>query len=135
MGKTKKSSERGNRRHRAEFKVEMAERMLAGENVNALSQQYRLARSMMYRWRDAFRERGAAGLQASAGRPPGGRGRPPQPGEGGEEKLQRRIAELERKVGRQAMENEFLRRVFKRVSELPRVPERGASASTPKSDG
>ena len=135
MEKTKNSSERGNRRHSAEFKIEIAERMLAGENVKALSKQYRLARSMMYRWRDAFRERGVAGLQASTGRPPGRRSRSPQPGESGEEKLQHRIAELERKVGRQAVENDFLRRVFKRVSELPRVPERGASASTPKSDG
>ena len=58
MEKTKNSSERGNRRHSAEFKIEIAERMLAGENVKALSKQYRLARSMMYRWRDAFRERG-----------------------------------------------------------------------------
>ena len=44
MEKTKNSSEREKRRHSAEFKIEIAERMLAGENVKALSKQYRLAR-------------------------------------------------------------------------------------------
>ena len=124
MEKTKNSSERGNRRHSAEFKIEIAERMLAGENVKALSKQYRLARSMMYRWRDAFRERGVAGLQASTGRPPGRRSRSPQPGESGEEKLQHRIAELERQ-GRPASRGE---RFFKeslqasqRVATSPRA--------------
>ena len=45
----------------------LAERMLAGENVISLSRQHNLSRNMMYRWRNAYRERGAAGLQALVG--------------------------------------------------------------------
>ena len=135
MGRAKKTGEKANRRHSAEFKIEIAERMLAGENVSALSQQHGLPRSMMYRWRDAFREQGAAGLKGSPGRPPGGIARASRPGESTEEKLRRRIAELEQMVGRQAVQMEFLRGVFKRVSKLPKARGRGDDASTPKSDG
>ena len=135
MGKANESTEREHRRYRVEFKVEIAERMLAGENVTSLSQQHSLPRSMMYRWRDAFRERGAVGLQRSAGRPPGSSAGSPRPGGSPEEKLRRRIAKLEQKVGRQALENDFLGRVFKQVSELPKARGRGDNASTSKSDG
>jgi transposase-like protein len=133
MGKTKKGA--GPRQHSAEFKIEIAKRMLAGECSAALAQQHGLARSMMYRWRDAYRKDGAAGLERRVGRPPGSSPPSVRLGEMTEDKLRRRIAELERKVGRQAMENDFFRRVFKRVGELPQAPGRGSNASTPKSDG
>jgi len=135
MGKVKKGTEKANRRHSAEFKIEIAERMLAGENVSALGEQHGLPRSMMYRWRDTYREEGAGGLRRSAERPPGAVARAPRPGESIEERLRRRIAELERTVGRHAVQVEFLTGVFKRVSELPKTRGRGDDASTPKSDG
>jgi len=59
------------RRHSHEFRVEIARRMLNGECVKALSEQHRLPRSMMYRWRDAYRKDGPEGLQRPIGRPPG----------------------------------------------------------------
>jgi len=46
--------QRRNRFHRPEFRVEIVERMQAGENLAALASQYGLARSMMYRWRDTY---------------------------------------------------------------------------------
>ena len=135
MGKAKKSTVKENRRHSAEFKIEIAERMLAGENVAALSEQHSLPRSMMYRWRDAYGKEGAAGLQRPVGRPPGGLARTPRRGESTEEKLRRRNAQLERMLGQKTVEVEFLRAVFKRVSELPKAHGRGDDASIPKSDG
>lgn len=136
MARTEKSGTvEGVRRHSVEFKIEIAQRMLAGESSAALSRQYRLPRSMMYRWRNAYREHGASGLRKRVGRPLGRSPASLNSGGAAEEKLRRRIAELEQKVGRQAVENDFLRRVFKRVSELPKVRGRGGNASTPKSEG
>ena len=135
MGKTKKEPKKGQRRHSVEFKMEIAERMLAGKNVVALAAQHELARSMMYRWRDAYRKEGRTGLARPRGRPPGS-GRPRQAsGRTGEEKLRQEVAELERLVGQQAAEIAFFRGVFKRLDELPKTPRRGGKASTPNSDG
>ena len=135
MGKEKKEPEPGRRRHAVEFKVKIAERMLAGENVAALAAQHELPRSMMYRWREAYRKEGRAGLARPRGRPPGG-GKPVRaPGQSAEEKLREQVAELERLVGRQAAEIAFFRGVFKRLDERPPAPRRGGKASTPKSNG
>ena len=94
------------RQHSAEFRISIAERMLAGENVAMLSREYDLPRSMMYRWRDAYRERGPAGLSGGPGRRPT-RSVPLKAGNGAEEQLRNRIAELERTVGRQSVQIDF----------------------------
>jgi transposase-like protein len=118
----------------AEFRIEVAGRICNGESVSALSGELSIKRSVLYRWRDAFLKDGAVGLRKAVGRPPG---------EGGQKQLlpsatpleqaQQRIAELERKVGQQELENDFLRRAFKRVEELRRKKsDSGATASTPK---
>ena len=116
-----------------EFKESVARRMLNGESVSALHHELQIKRSVLYRWRDAFRKEGAAGLQRVKGRPPGVP-KPPRPaGEPGAAAA-RRIAELERKVGQQALDLDFFRRAFKRVNELRRKQAAsGATASTPKS--
>lgn len=127
-----------NRRHTTEFKIEIAQRMLAGESSAALSRQHGIARSMMYRWRNAYRDEGPAGLRKQSGRPPRNGLSPSgelSKASTTEQQLRRQIAELERQLGRKAVENEFLRRVFKRVSELPKAQPRGGKASTPKSGG
>jgi transposase-like protein len=124
------------RRHRPEFRVEIATRMLAGENVSALSEKYQLPRSMMYRWRDALRREGAGGLSRPLGRPPGAAGPPAQTRPGSsvaEQRLRQQIAGLERKVGQQAVEIEFFRGVFKRLEELPKASQHGGAPYTRKS--
>lgn len=123
------------RRHSAEFRVEIAQRMLAGECVMALSKRYSLPRSMMYRWRDAYQHGGPAALSGAVGRRSGAAG-PVAPAAKGdvEQRLRREVAELQRKVGQQAVEIDFFRRVFKRVEELPKANRRGGGASTPRSD-
>ncbi len=116
------------RQHSREFRIEIVERMLAGEKVMALSQQHGLARSMMYRWRDAYRRQGASGMskaakaaykQAKAG--------------DSEQKLRERIAQLERTIGRQTVEIDFFKGVFKRLKESPQAQPRGDKASTRRS--
>lgn len=123
------------RKHTLEFRVEIVERMLAGENVSALSKQYGLARSMMYRWRDTYRGQGAGGLARASGRSVPAQA--PQPGVAEpvqtEQKLRRRIAELERTIGRQAVEIDFFKGVFKRLKESPKAQRRGEEASTRRS--
>lgn len=113
-----------------EFKKGVAQRILQGESVSALHGEYQIKRSVLYRWRDVYRQEGAAGLQRPVGRPPGVRN-PRRPAASPEEEAGRRIAELERKIGQQALDLDFLRRAFKRVKELRRKnAERGATAST-----
>jgi len=54
-----------------EFKERVARRMLNGASVSALHHELQIKRSVLYRWRDAYRKEGAAGLQRVKGRPPG----------------------------------------------------------------
>jgi transposase-like protein len=117
-----------------EFKERVARRMLAGESVSALHHELQIKRSVLYRWRDAYRKEGVAGLQRVGGRPPGVLNPPRPAGEPGAAAA-RRIAELERKIGQQALDLDFFRRAFKRVNELRRKPvEPGATASTERSE-
>jgi transposase-like protein len=102
-----------------EFRVAVAERLLNGESASALSGELQIKRSVLYRWRDRYRKEGAEGLNRPRGRPPGTvsqpgrRKRPVQAAGAGDSK----IAELERRLGQLALENDFLRKAFKRVKE------------------
>lgn len=125
------------RRHTAAFRTEIVEKMVSGINVTALAKLHKLPRSMMYRWREAYRNQGPAGLEGVQGRPPkktsSVRKTAPRQPVSVEERLRERIAELERKVGQQAVEIDFFRGVFKRLEELPKAKRRGGAASTPRS--
>ena len=117
-----------------EFKESVARRMLDGESVTALHHELQIKRSVLYRWRDAYRKAGVAGLQRARGRPPGVPN-PPRPAANAEDAAARRIAELERKIGQQALDLDFFRRAFKRVKELRRKDAApGATASTERSE-
>lgn len=123
-----------NRVFSLEFKKAAAQRLLNGEGVSALHHELQIRRNVLYRWRDAYRKDGAAGLQRPVGRPPGGLS-PARPAAGPEEVTARRVAELERKVGQQAMDLDFFREAFKRVKESRRkntAP--GGTASTKRSE-
>ena len=123
-----------NRVFTKEFKAGVAQRIVNGESVSALHQEFQIKRSVLYRWRDAYRKEGAAGLQRSPGRPPGVPN-PPRPVAGPAEAAARRVAELERKIGQQALDLDFLRRAFKRVKESRRNNTAvGATASTERSE-
>lgn len=122
-----------NRVFSQEFKVAVARRVLNGESVSSLHHELHIKRSVLYRWRDAYRKEGAAGLQRPVGRPPG-IPNPPRPAASPEEAATRRTAELERKIGQQALDIDFFRRAFKCVKESRRKNvETGATASTGRS--
>ena len=123
-----------NRVFTKEFKEGVAQRILKGESVSVLHQEFQIKRSVLYRWRDAYRKDGAAGLQRPVGRPPGVPN-PPRVVASPEEIAARRVAELERKIGQQTVDLDFLRRAFKRVKESRRKnAEAGATASTERSE-
>ena len=108
-----------------EFKLGIIRRLLAGENVSALGRELKLSRKDLYAWRDRFLAGGPQALR--------GRGRPPRaasgaaapammraPPDGSGEALaaaQRRVAELERKIGQQALEIDFLKGCLQRIEE------------------
>ena len=122
-----------NRVFSLEFKKAVAQRMLNGESVSALHHELHIRRNVLYRWRDAYRKDGAAGLERPVGRPPGVTSPPRQVA--APEAAARRVAELERKIGQQAMDLEFFRKAFKRVKESRRKNTgTGGTASTKPSE-
>jgi transposase-like protein len=111
--------------------------MLAGENVSALSRELEVLRKDLYVWRDRFRAGGPEALR-SRGRPRKMALRepppdpPPDPARMRElTSARRRIADLERKVGRQQVELDFFQRALRQVREARRpTGAPGATAST-----
>jgi transposase-like protein len=106
--------------------------MLSGENVRALSRILEVSRSQLYRWLEQYREQGVERLR--------GPGRPRLEEvvrllETPAEEASERIAELERKVGQQSLEVDFLRRAFEHVKGLRQPSIRlGETASTERSE-
>lgn len=107
-----------------EFKTAAVQRMLAGENVSALAKELDVLRKDLYVWRDRYCRGGPAAL---APRQPGPRPKSVTlaakaavlasagPGPAGDalSRAQARIAELEQKVGRQALELDFFQRALR----------------------
>ena len=122
-----------NRVFSLEFKKDVVQRILNGESVSTLRHELDIKRTVLYRWRDVYRKEGAKGLERPVGRPPGV-ATAPRPAANTGEAVKRRICELERKIGQQAMDLEFFRKAFKRVKASRRKnTESGETASTERS--
>jgi transposase len=116
------------------FRLQVVQRIMGGESVTKLHHELDIKRSILYRWTDAYRKKGAAGLDQKRGRPPGVRNPAGEPGISEEESLREQVAALERKVGQQALQLDFFQRAFKRVKESNQASRSaGATASTRKS--
>jgi len=101
-----------------EYKLAALQRMLAGENVSALARELGVRRKYLYQWRERFRAGGPLALRSRA---------PPD----ALTTAQRRIAELERKVGQQQVELDFFQRALRQVREVrQRSGAPGGTAST-----
>jgi transposase len=100
---------------KAEFRISIAQRILDGESVSSLSGKHKIKRSILYRWRDLLRDQGAAGFNRRRGPRPGAK--TSKVVAGTSTNSDQKIAELERRVGRLALENDFLKRAFRRVKE------------------
>lgn len=138
-----KISERKERRHSAHFKQTAVERMAAGViSVGALAADLKVRRGLLYRWRDQWKRLGEAAFTRKVGRPLGsvsaGPGRPPA-AEGAEAAPlilvsveRRRIAELERQLGRKQLEVDFFQQAFAHVrGKAASNTTNGATESTP----
>jgi transposase len=113
-----------------EFRVGVVQRMMNGEPISRLSHELDIKRSVLYRWQEAFQKEGVKGFRVT-GRPKSSRRRTRTDGE---DAARRRMAELERKIGQQALDLDFLRRAFKRVKETRRQNiDAGGKASTERS--
>jgi transposase-like protein len=52
-----------------EFKEAVSRRLVKGESVSAVHDELQIGLSVLYRWRDAYRKEGAAGLRPTGGVP------------------------------------------------------------------
>ena len=124
----------GSRVFSRDFKLSALSRMEGGENVSALARELNVRRKLLYEWRAAFRAGGPEALRSRgrprkgsvvlgaksggarvsvASAPGGGSGGRSSAGSGDElAAAKRRIAELERKVGQQALEADFFRQAL-----------------------
>ena len=105
------------------FKVKAVQRMLKGESVSALARELRLRRKLLYQWKEGYQQGGEALLRAR-GRPKKTESPPPKFEKNELEKARQRIAELERKVGQQALELDFLATALPRVEQVETLARR-----------
>ena len=129
------------RRFSREFKLAALGRMLAGENVSGLARELGIRRKYLYEWRKRFRQGGSVALR-SRGRPTAEEALAIRAHAGGSTpvdalspdalaRAERRIAELERKIGQQQVELDFFQRALRQVGELrQRSGVSGGTAST-----
>ena len=115
------------RKFSREFKLEAVRRMLAGEQIRALSEELTVLRKDLYAWRKLFRAGGAEALRP-LGRPRKGDGvvgsrvrKQARDVAATDTSAPERVAELERKIGQQQLELDFFRQALRRVREARRL--------------
>ena len=133
-------SQEERRRFSREFKLEVVRRLEAGESGSALALEFEVKRTILYRWRDAWRAGGDLALRSGQGRPTklealemeAARGVAAKAGD--LKSARRQIAELERKVGQQQVDLDFFKGALRRI-ETSRRPDTvaGATVSSPRS--
>jgi transposase len=89
------------RKFTAEFKAEVVRRLELGASVAEVARACEVNPNVLHRWRRERRENGEKAF----------------PGLGPRRAEENRVAELERKIGQQALEIDFLRRCLQRVEE------------------
>ena len=114
-------SQQGMRTFSTEFKEAVVVRLDAGERMAAVSDELKIRRKLLYEWRAAYRELGAAGLNRKRGRKPGSARASPDAAPATPAPLtelaraQARIVELERKIGKQQMDLDFFREALRLI--------------------
>jgi len=96
-------------------------RVAAGESIAEVARDLKLRGRLLYAWRDKVRTGGPAALR-ERGRPRKGGMAVAAPavaaaGEGELARAQRRVAELERKIGQQQVDLDFFRQALRHVRE------------------
>jgi transposase len=104
-----------------ELKIACMREMDSGKSLAEIARQYQLSPKRLETWKAEWRAKGELAFP--------GKGARPQPRLDAE-----RIAELERKIGQQAMEIDFLKKVLQRFKERPlAVADNGGSTSISRS--
>src|SRR5260370_17727219 len=101
------------RKFTKEFKLDAGQRLRAGESAGLVARSLEVSRQELYRWSrdvDQFGERAF-------------------PGVGQRRMEETRIAELERKIGQQVLEIDFLKRALQHVGQQRQLP--AASGGAP----
>ncbi len=133
-------SKQERRRFSREFKLSAVSRLEAGESGSALALELGVKRTILYRWREAWRTGGELALRAGQGRPSKAEAVAMELARGPLAKAndlaaaRRQISELERKVGQQQVHLDFFKGALRRI-EASRQPALapGAPASSPRS--
>jgi transposase-like protein len=99
------------RRFTREFKITAVRRLQQGESVAVLARALEVNAGLLHRWREEFRHEPRKAFPGS-----GRRGAEPD-----------RVAQLERKIGQQALEIDFLKGCLQSIEE-----QRGLQAGKPK---
>jgi transposase len=114
------------------FKLAAIKRLEAGEAVLPLARKLGVSRKLLHDWRKAWKLHGPAGLNRKRGPKPGPRklrplAKPAAKGSGGElAQARAKIAELERKIGQQALDIDFF---HKALRALEAVDQQGSIAA------
>lgn len=95
------------RKFTKEFKIGAVARLNGGQTIAEVARAVEVHPIMLIRWRDQLEERGEEAAFPGRGN--------------GKKQEQSRIAELERKVGQQQMEIDFLERALRRIDEQRRL--------------
>lgn len=117
-----------------EFKLAAARRMEAGESPKLLSEELTVPRQQLYAWRNVLRERGEEALRGRYGRPNKTElmAMAATLDEAAEARnlveAKKRIAQLEQKVGQQALDLDFFTRALRHI-EASRRPNDGPGAT------
>ena len=120
-----------------DFKRAAVTRMEAGESSSALSAELAVKRTRLYRWRDEVRRHGEKAFPGKAGRPTKVALLTRKHGPEGATELaqaQRRIVELERKIGQQQLDLDFFKQALRHIEAARQQNSaRGVTASSPTS--
>ena len=95
------------RKFTKEFKIGAVARLNSGQTIAEVARALEVHPTMVIRWREQLEERGEEAAFPGRGN--------------GKQQEQSRIAELERKVGQQQMEIDFLERALRQIDEQRRL--------------
>jgi transposase-like protein len=114
----------GRRRFTRDFKIAAVRRVLEGEDLGSVARDLEIGFELLWRWKKRVTEQGEEHLYDVGQRTPG-------KATSREASKERRIAELERLVGRQQLEIRFLDKALRRVEELrqEKIGDGGAASS------
>jgi len=124
-----------------EFKEGVVLRLEAGERMAAVADELKIKRKLLYEWRAAYRAMGVAGLNRKRGPKPGILAARASPDAAPATpaalsalaRAKARIAELERKIGKQQMDLDFFREALRLIDALEAKTAKTSATSSSRS--